>query len=366
LESGYILFVPGPKREDPHRDVTGALHDVSNELTVMLGWIDEARAQSASRESIEDALRIIEQRARAARDLARYAIGATPIVTQEESIDALVAQIVRALAVEAQRAGVRLKAGDGSGESVKTAARVSGAAELSHVVTNLILNALAHAPRGSDITIATIAGESHIAIDVIDQGPGVPDSRRDAIFQGDSGRAGGSGVGLRHARAMARSTGGDLELVPSDDGSGAHFRLVWPRADAIPPAPRSVPRLKIFEGTRVLLVEDDALVSQLLDTALTARGAIVTVVRNTTELAAALVPGEPHDAILMDLSPIAADPDAAINAVRENSPDATLVVISGSAVELPALLQKGQVRFVRKPFEVGEIVAALASGRPGR
>ena len=99
---------PGePKRADPHRDVTGALHDVSNELTVMLGWIGEARAQGASREAIEDALRIVEQRARAARDLARRAIGATPVVDEEEPLGTLVAHALRVLAVEAQRAGVR-------------------------------------------------------------------------------------------------------------------------------------------------------------------------------------------------------------------------------------------------------------------
>jgi hypothetical protein len=40
-----------------------------------------------------------------------------------------------------------------------------------------------------------------------------------------------------------------------------------------------------------------------------------------------------------------------------------MVVISGSAEELPPPLQGGSVRFVRKPFEVGEIVAALAAGR---
>jgi CheY-like chemotaxis protein len=232
-------------------------------------------------------------------------------------------------------------------------------------VTNLVLNALAYAPRGSEVAVGIAAGEAQVTIDVVDQGPGVSEARRDSIFHGDSARPGGSGVGLRHARAMTRAAGGDLELLSAPGSPGAHFQVTWPRADAIPPVPRSVPRMKIFEGTRILIVEDDAHVTQLLEAALTARGAEVTIARNATELLAALVPGAPHDAVLMDLSPIAADPDVAINAVRENSPLATLVVISGSALELPVPLQTGHVRFVRKPFEVGEIVAALASGRTG-
>jgi CheY-like chemotaxis protein/anti-sigma regulatory factor (Ser/Thr protein kinase) len=357
---------PGePRRADPHRDVTGALHDVSNELTVMLGWIGEARLQGASREAIEDALRIVEQRARAARDLARRAIGATPVVNEEEPLGTLVAHALRVLAVEAQRAGVKLTDQGIRGDAAGRTARVSAAADVSQVLTNLVLNAIAYSPRGSEISVSFGVGEAQVTIHVIDQGPGVTDARRDSIFKGDSARAGGSGVGLRHARAMARAAGGDLELLTAPGAPGAHFQLTWPRADAIPPVPRSVPRMKIFEGTRILLVEDDALVTQLLETALTARGATVTIARNAGELTTALTPGSPHDAVLMDLSPIAADPGAAIDAVRAHSPGATLVVISGSALELPSALQTGEVRFVRKPFEVGEIVSALAAGRTG-
>jgi CheY-like chemotaxis protein len=254
----------------------------------------------------------------------------------------------------------------GRGEGGSRAARVSGAAAVSQVLTNLVMNALAYAPRGTEIAVSFTAGEAQVSIDVVDQGPGVSQARRESIFKGDTARAGGSGVGLRHARAMARAAGGDLELLTPPGEVGAHFRVTWPRADAVPPAPRSVPRMKIFDGTRVLVLEDDAHVTQLLEAALTARGATVTIARSASELPASLTPGQPHDAVLMDLSPIAADPDAAIASVRAHSPGATLVVISGSALELPVPLQTGEVRFVRKPFEVGEIVAALAAGRTER
>jgi CheY-like chemotaxis protein len=351
------------RRVDPRRDVTGALHDVSNALTVMLGWIGEARAQGASRESIADALRIVEQRAREARDLARRAIGgAAPPGDEEQSIGVVVGEVMAALALEAQRAGVRL-ASRGLEADAARSIRVNAAADVSQVLTNLLLNALAYAPRGTEVTVAVGSNDVHVALEVIDAGPGVSDERRETIFVGDSARVGGAGVGLRHARAVTRAAGGDLELLSGRGAPGAHFRVTWPRADVIPPAPRSLPRMKVFEGQRFLVVEDDALVSQLLDAALTARGASVTVARSAQELALALAPGTAHDAVLIDLSPIAGDPGAAIASLRANSPDATMVVISGSAEELPLPLQTGRVRFVRKPFEVGEIVAALAAER---
>jgi CheY-like chemotaxis protein len=348
------------KRVEPHRDVTGALHDVSNALTVMLGWLGEARLPEASRESIDDALRIVEQRARAARDLARRAIGASlPLPDEERPAGEIVSEVVASLAVEAQRAKVKLvtriplEAGR---------ARLTPATDVSQVVTNLVMNGIAYSPAGTEVVIAVIAGEAQATIDVIDAGSGVSDERRDSIFEGYSERAGGAGVGLRHARALARAATGDLELLSARGAPGAHFRVTWPRIDAMPPAPRSVPQIKIFEGTRILVVEDDAHVTQLLEAALLARGATVTLARTHAELDAAMKDG-PHDAVLIDLSPIAADPDAAIASLRASSPEATLVVISGSALELPASLQTGSVRFVRKPFEVGEIVSALAAGR---
>lgn len=109
-------------------------------------------------------------------------------------------------------------------------------------------------------------------------------------------------------------------------------------------------------------MEDDDHVNLLLETALDARGAVVTVVRTAVELALAVERGE-HDAALIDLSPIAADVDGAVAAITRRSPKAAFVFISGSAMALPAILQATAARWVRKPFEVSEVVAALVAAR---
>ena len=197
------------RRVDPHGDVSGALHDVSNELTVMLGWIGEARAQGASREAVEDALRIVEQRARAARDLARRAIGVTPVTTfDEQPLGTLVAQALRALAVEAQRAGVRLVDHGARSEAAARTAHVSRAADVSQVLTNLVMNALSHAPRGSEVSVAITAGEADVTIDVVRRGARGQGGATRLDLQRGQHAPGGAGVGLRHARAMARAAGG--------------------------------------------------------------------------------------------------------------------------------------------------------------
>jgi CheY-like chemotaxis protein len=340
---------------DPHRDVNGALHDVSNALTVLLGWVAEARTGRASGEQLDRALAIVEHRARAARDLARRAIGAhAPIDEIEEAFDTVVADAVEALSVEAQRSDVKVVV-----TKRFPGVRIALAADMSQVLTNMLLNALAWAPPHSCVTVEPLVDLSGTSVMVQDEGPGVASAQASRIFDGTSSRQGGAGVGLKHGRAIARAAGGDLELVQKAS-PGACFRLRWPRVE-LPPAPLSAPRAAELAGTRVLVVEDDVDVATLLEAALGARGAHVVVARTAEELARHAL--DEHDAALVDLSPIAHDVRGAVEALRRGSPDAVLVFISGSAVGLPDELEGEAIRWVRKPFEVGEIVAAIVGTR---
>ncbi len=341
---------------DPHRDVTGALHDVSNALTVLLGWVSEVRA-GVSPADLNRAMAIIEDRARSARDLARRAIGAHDAVDERERpVGAVVGDVVEALSVEAQRARVKVVVTGGTAGT-----RLPLAADASQVLTNVVMNAFAWAPPGTRVAIDVVDDPSGIALVVTDEGPGVAPGQVDRIFGGVSNREGGAGVGLKHARAVARAAGGDLSIVHRGEPSGACFRIDWPRsAIASTEGPVSTARSAVLAGKRVLVVEDDIGVAMLLETALGARGAKVVVARTAAELE--LLAAEEHDAALVDLSPIAHDVQGAIDMLRRGSPRVAIVFISGSSVRLPDVLEDERIRWVRKPFEVKEIVAALADG----
>jgi CheY-like chemotaxis protein len=341
-----------PEPPDPHRDLAGVLHDVSNALTVLLGWVGEARAPAATPEAVAYALTIIEQRARIARDLARIAIGSARIDEQQQ-LGGILADVGKSLAVEAQRTGVQLVV-----SGAETTAKVAGALDVSQVLTNLVLNALAYAPRGTSVQVSVTVDEDRCTVLVADEGPGVSAEHRDGIFLGQSHRPGGTGVGLRHSRALARAWGGDVVLV-SHEGKGARFQVTWPRVDAVPRPPVSTSRVNELSGMRVLVVEDDFAVRQLLETALEARGADVTVATTASELTASLGRG-PYAAALVDLSPIAADTAGALAALRSRCPEATLVLVTGNADALPDAAVTGTVELVRKPFEVREVLAVLA------
>jgi len=113
---------------------------------------------------------------------------------------------------------------------------------------------------------------------------------------------------------------------------------------------------------RILVVEDDRAVTQLLEAALDARGASVTIAESASDLDRALGEGS-YDVALLDLSPIASDPAGAIAKLRTSSPAIRVVLISGSADALPESVTRAASDLVRKPFEVREVVAALAARR---
>ena len=336
---------------DPHKDLAGVLHDVSNALTVLLGWVGEAKAEGATEEQRVYALGIIEQRARIARDLARHAIGA-PRIDEQRDAGAIVEEITEALRVEAARLGVVLVV-----RGKDLAVKLAGALDVSQVVTNIVLNAFAHAPPGSRVEVSVTLEGDRVVFFVTDEGPGISVNRRETVFKGDTERPGGTGVGLRHARALARAWGGDVELV-DHDSRGARFRVMWPHAHAIPRPPVSAPRGSDLVDKRILIIEDDPAVFQLLEAVLGARGATVTLVTKGEELGPALAEG-PFDAALVDLSPIAADPTGALAKIRASYPKATIALMTGQADALPEVVDAESLRLVRKPFELAEVLAAI-------
>ncbi|WP_248817761.1 HAMP domain-containing sensor histidine kinase [Frankia sp. AgB32] len=130
---------------------------------------------------------------------------------------------------------------------------VSGdAGRLQEAVGNLVRNAVVHTPAATSITVVVetaasgagspSGGEGEFVVSVIDRGPGVAPGDVPHLFErfyrADPGRsrdAGGSGLGLSIARAVAQAHGGRVEYRPTP-GGGATFRLVLPAGPARPPA----------------------------------------------------------------------------------------------------------------------------------
>ena len=97
----------------------------------------------------------------------------------------------------------------------------------SLILKNGIENALNYTQRGGTVTVRLAIENGDGVLEVIDDGPGIPESERervfDAFYRSPGSDKPGSGLGLTIAREAARSLGGDLRLLPGCGGRGTVF-----------------------------------------------------------------------------------------------------------------------------------------------
>lgn len=105
---------------------------------------------------------------------------------------------------------------------------------IERVIENLVGNAAKHTPEGTPITVRVHTEADVVAIDVSDEGPGIPDELRETLFapfeRGPTApaHAPGSGIGLSLVRRFLELHDGTVEVDDHPDG-GALFRLRLPR-----------------------------------------------------------------------------------------------------------------------------------------
>lgn len=125
-------------------------------------------------------------------------------------------------------------------------------AKVERIVENLVMNAVRHTAADRRIWLSVTAEAPGVLISVDDDGPGVPEALRDAIFepfrQGPtaSPHAPGTGIGLSLVARFAELHGGRA-WVEDRPGGGASFKVSLPDLD---PADASVPASPQATGTR--------------------------------------------------------------------------------------------------------------------
>jgi signal transduction histidine kinase len=110
--------------------------------------------------------------------------------------------------------------------------------KVERIIDNLLGNAARHTSPGTPIQVEVVPEGDGITVVVEDQGPGVPDPIKEAVFeafqQGQAAR-GGVGIGLSLVRRFAELHGGSAR-VEDRRGGGARFVVRIPGAlSAAPP-----------------------------------------------------------------------------------------------------------------------------------
>ena len=110
---------------------------------------------------------------------------------------------------------------------------------LARAIDNLIDNAISFSPPGGLVEIAATHVDDEIRIRIEDEGPGVPEEQREAIFNRfhsvrphAEGFGRHSGLGLAIARAIVEGHDGVIDVTDRDDApSGARFTITLKAAD---------------------------------------------------------------------------------------------------------------------------------------
>lgn len=198
---------------------------------------------------------------------------------------------------------------------------------LRRILANLFANALdAQAGSGRLTCDAQVADRGTVVITVQDGGPGLPQDLRARLFEPGVSGSGqpGRGLGLAGARSLARRWGGDLAVGTSS--GGARFLLSLPVADeAAAIAVDGDDANGAPSGPlRLLVVDDEAAVSEMLGELLAADGHRVTLAASATAARASFRAGA-YEVVLIDLGLL--DGSGADLAVALRLADPTLAVI---------------------------------------
>jgi signal transduction histidine kinase/ActR/RegA family two-component response regulator len=358
----------------------GIAHDFNNLLTGIIGYMGFAQRAlpegSRARADIEQA----EKAARRAAELTTRLLGyarrqmVTPAPVDLNAAVSAVEPLLRRILGEHVTIETRL----GTGLWRTTV----DATQLEQVLVNLAVNARDAMPDGGVLRFETrnrtvdaqaaareseFAPGDYVTVNVIDTGIGMDPAVLARIFEPfftTKPVGQGTGLGLAMCFGIVKQAGGHI-LVESAPGSGTCVSVLLPRLVevAAPPEPAGagLPVELIRGSESVLVVEDDAVVRELVVRTLRAAGYGVREAAGAADARATALAADRLDLVLTDVVMPGETGPAVAEAVRRRHPDARVLFMSGYAAD--ALGERGvltaEIPFLPKPFTPAALARAV-------
>ncbi|MCA8977362.1 MAG: response regulator [Planctomycetes bacterium] len=373
-----------------------ASHELRTPMTAVIGFTELLRERLADPDDVEmigvvlangqHLLRLVND----ILDFAKVGSGDLQVEICRVSPYELVADVLRAMRVQADRKGLTLRAVYDTplAESIAT-----DPTRYRQILINLIGNAIKFTSTGSVELRLSMArnedGVSLLSCEVSDTGVGMTAEALTRIFepfaQADASTNrmfGGTGLGLSISRSLARALGGQLS-ASSEPGRGSTFHLsvATGMLEGIPLVTEAAHRqLRIDAGTvphdgasppqtrlsgRVLLAEDTAMNQRLVTHIVSHAGASVTVVDNGAKALVALEQGiqdgELYDLVLMDMQmPVMDGFEATMEMRARNIRTPVIALTAGATDDVRArALESGCSAFATKPIDRASLLAMM-------
>jgi PAS domain S-box-containing protein len=354
-------------------------HELRTPLNSILLWTQRLQHDTDDRAQIERGLSAIERNTKVQAQLISDLLDVSAIVSGKLRLEIrpvdLAAMMKGALeglspAIDAKQLKLR------SWFDVNAGLISGDAGRLQQVVWNLVNNAIKFTPSGGNIDLRLERVESHVEINVADNGQGIRPELLPYLFdrfrQGDtkSNRGhGGLGLGLAIVKHLVEMHGGTVSASSAGIGQGAKFTVALPVAatfrDPLNAESPRAPEFARLEGVRVLVVEDDtdtcAVLSRILEetgavvkTAFTVKSALEEFERSTPQV------------LVSDIGMPELDGYALIREVRargysyQELPAIALTALARPEDRRRALLAGYQMHMA-KPIDASELTTAIAA-----
>lgn len=204
-------------------------HDMRSPQVAILGLAEERKGQGPAAERFGRIIRHARRTLKLADGFVQLSrLAEAPLVREDVDIGALVEESIDRAWFAAREKQVALV------QSLPDEAPfIRGDGEmLSRAIDNLLGNAIKYGPEGSKVTLIVARAAGTVRLTIADEGPGLPEGRREDPFRRFGPRDGsGAGLGLAFVRAAVEKHGGTIVCLSGAHG-GTIFTLSFPDGDA--------------------------------------------------------------------------------------------------------------------------------------
>ena len=371
-------------------------HELRNPLNAILGYTGMARTQAYDAAAVGRYCEIVERNAKMQQQLIEDLLDTARIISGKLKIE--VGPIDLRLVLE-EALSVLLPAA--TAKQIDLISRlgdepqvvIGDEARLQQVAWNLLQNAIKFTPNGGRVELRLERDQEQVYIIVSDSGQGIEPEFLNAVFdrfsQRDMARTrrhGGLGLGLALVKDLVALHGGTVTVKSAGTGQGTTFTITLPpraaQVVAAPPplrviaevqtGPEAIPLedLPRLDYVRVLVVDDQAEAREIVATALSEWGAVVTPAASGAEARARLAE-QPYDVLVCDISMPDEDGYEVIGRIRALEHERGVPFAQRlPAVALTALarpedrrqaLSAGFQMHIAKPVELAELVVVINS-----
>ena len=370
-------LIQAQKMESVGQLTGGIAHDFNNMLTVITGTIEILADAVKHHPDLATIAKMISDAADRASQLTANLLAFArkqPLHPLEIDVNALVNEVVKLLA---PTLGRQINIQTNLSEQAWPA--LVDPAQLSSALVNLAINARDAMPSGGTLTFATgnsgLSGQEaeasgvdagdYVVIEVIDSGTGIPEAIRDRIFDpffSTKTVGTGSGLGLSMVFGFAKQSGGTIE-VRSEEGKGATFRIVLPRANSEPVQIAQPIDAEIRGGSETILcVEDDNEVRAYVTGQLAGLGYKVIQAADAAEALAIVDAGSPFDLLFTDIvMPGNLNGRQLADRIAEQRPGLKVLFTSGNTYGVIPMQSHAErsVQLLTKPYRRADLARML-------